>query len=51
MDGRRALIYSRIRENRLNPSETDLDRAPRQQQVIQATADNSRARDGREAAV
>ncbi len=39
MDGRRALIYSRIRENRLNPSETDLDRARRQQQVLQATAD------------
>ena len=39
MDGRRALVYSRIRENRLDPSETDLDRARRQQQVIQATAD------------
>jgi hypothetical protein len=39
MDGRRALIYSRIRENKLDPSETDLDRARRQQQVIQATAD------------
>jgi len=38
MDGRRALIYSRIRENRLDPSETDLDRARRQQQVVQATA-------------
>ncbi len=39
MDGRRALVYSRIRKNRLNPSETDFDRARRQQQVIQATAD------------
>jgi polyisoprenyl-teichoic acid--peptidoglycan teichoic acid transferase len=39
MDGRRALVYARIRENRLDPSETDLDRARRQQQVIQATAD------------
>ncbi len=39
MDGSRALVYSRIRENRLDPSETDLDRARRQQQVIQATAD------------
>ena len=38
MDGRRALIFSRIRENRLDPSETDFDRAARQQQVIQATA-------------
>jgi LCP family protein required for cell wall assembly len=38
MDGQRALVYSRIRENRLDRSETDLDRARRQQQVIQATA-------------
>jgi LCP family protein required for cell wall assembly len=38
MDGRRALIYSRIRENKLDPSETDFDRQARQQQVIQATA-------------
>jgi LCP family protein required for cell wall assembly len=39
MNGQRALIYSRIRENRLDASETDFDRARRQQQVIQATAD------------
>jgi LCP family protein required for cell wall assembly len=39
MDGKRALVYSRIRQNRLDPSETDLDRARRQQQVLQATAD------------
>ena len=39
MDGQRALVYSRVRENRLDGSETDLDRARRQQQVIQATAD------------
>lgn len=39
MDGRRALIYSRIRSNRLDPRETDFTRARRQQQVIQATAD------------
>ena len=39
MDGRRALVYARIRENRLDPSETDLDRGRRQQQVVQATAD------------
>ena len=38
MDGRRALIFSRIRENKLDPSETDFARAARQQQVIQATA-------------
>ncbi len=37
MDGRRALIYSRIRENRLNPRETDLTRGARQQAVMQAT--------------
>ena len=36
MDGRRALVYSRIRENRLNASENDLTRADRQQQVLQA---------------
>jgi LCP family protein required for cell wall assembly len=39
MNGQRALVYSRIRENLLDPSETDFDRARRQQQVIQATAD------------
>jgi LCP family protein required for cell wall assembly len=37
MDGRRALVYSRIRENRLDPSETDFARGRRQQQVVQAT--------------
>jgi polyisoprenyl-teichoic acid--peptidoglycan teichoic acid transferase len=38
MDGRRALIYSRIRENRLNPAENDLTRGGRQQEVVQAIA-------------
>jgi len=38
MDGRRALVYSRIRENALDPSETDFARGRRQQQVVQATA-------------
>jgi LCP family protein required for cell wall assembly len=38
MNGRRALIYSRIRENRLNPSETDVTRGERQQRVLQALA-------------
>jgi polyisoprenyl-teichoic acid--peptidoglycan teichoic acid transferase len=38
MNGTRALIFSRIRENKLNPAETDFDRQARQQQVIQATA-------------
>jgi len=37
MDGHRALIYSRIRENRLNPTDTDISRGQRQQQVMQAT--------------
>jgi polyisoprenyl-teichoic acid--peptidoglycan teichoic acid transferase len=36
MGGRRALIYSRIRENRLDIGETDIARTDRQQQVIQA---------------
>jgi LCP family protein required for cell wall assembly len=39
MDGRTALIYSRIRENQLDPSENDFTRGGRQQAVIQAIAD------------
>ncbi len=39
MDGRRALIYSRIRENRLNPAENDLTRGERQQAVVRAIGD------------
>jgi len=39
MNGRRALVYSRIRHNLLNPAETDFDRARRQQQVVAATLD------------
>jgi polyisoprenyl-teichoic acid--peptidoglycan teichoic acid transferase len=39
MNGHRALIYSRIRENQLNPSESDFTRGERQQAVIQAIAD------------
>ena len=38
MNGQRALIYSRIRENRLDPRETDVTRGARQQAVIQAVA-------------
>ena len=38
MDGRRALVYSRIRENRLDPAENDLTRGGRQQEVVQAIA-------------
>ena len=37
MNGWRALIYSRIRENQLDPTESDLTRGERQQQVLQAT--------------
>ena len=36
MDGLRALVYSRIRENQLNPADTDISRAGRQQQVADA---------------
>lgn len=36
MDGRRALVYSRVRKNALNPADTDITRIERQQQVLQA---------------
>jgi len=36
MNGYRALIYSRVRENKLNPSDTDITRGGRQQAVLQA---------------
>jgi polyisoprenyl-teichoic acid--peptidoglycan teichoic acid transferase len=36
MDGHTALIYSRIRENRLNPADSDITRGEHQQQVMQA---------------
>jgi LCP family protein required for cell wall assembly len=39
MDGRRALMYSRIRTNQLDPSETDFERAERQQAVVDAVGD------------
>ena len=38
MSGERALIYSRIRENMLDPSETDVTRGARQQAVMDAVA-------------
>jgi LCP family protein required for cell wall assembly len=38
MNGRRALIYARIRENQLDERENDLTRGGRQQQVVQAVA-------------
>jgi LCP family protein required for cell wall assembly len=37
--GRRALIYSRIRENQLDAAENDLSRGERQQEVVRAIAD------------
>jgi LCP family protein required for cell wall assembly len=39
LDGRRALIYARIRENQLNPGESDLTRGERQQRVVQGLTD------------
>ena len=36
IDGHRARVYSRIRENKLNPRESDVTRTERQQAVIQA---------------
>jgi LCP family protein required for cell wall assembly len=41
MDGRRALIYSRIRQNQLDPNESDITRGERQQAVLQAIADKT----------
>jgi polyisoprenyl-teichoic acid--peptidoglycan teichoic acid transferase len=41
MDGDRALIYSRIRENQLDPNESDFTRGERQQAVIEAIADKT----------
>lgn len=38
MDGHRALIYARVRKNKLNPGDTDFSRAQHQQQVLQAVA-------------
>jgi LCP family protein required for cell wall assembly len=37
LNGHQALIYSRIRENRLNAGDTDITRGERQQAVMQAT--------------
>jgi LCP family protein required for cell wall assembly len=39
MDGRRALVYSRIRTNQLDPSDTDITRGNRQQIVADAVGD------------
>jgi polyisoprenyl-teichoic acid--peptidoglycan teichoic acid transferase len=39
MDGKRALIYSRVRENKLDPGDNDLTRGERQQAVVEAMTD------------
>lgn len=39
MDGRRALVYARIRTNRLDPSDTDISRTARQQAIAEAVGD------------
>ncbi|MFN2469745.1 MAG: LCP family protein [Gaiellaceae bacterium] len=36
MNGRRARIYARVRKNQLDPAESDITRAARQQQIMQA---------------
>lgn len=36
MDGHRALVYSRVRENRLDPADSDISRGGRQQDVLEA---------------
>jgi polyisoprenyl-teichoic acid--peptidoglycan teichoic acid transferase len=36
MSGKRALIYSRVRKNALNPADTDISRTERQQDVLRA---------------
>ncbi|MGH3035385.1 MAG: LCP family protein [Gaiellaceae bacterium] len=41
MDGRRALVYARVRQNQLDPADNDLTRGTRQQQVLQATLDQA----------
>jgi LCP family protein required for cell wall assembly len=37
MSGKRALIYSRVRKNLLNPADTDITRTEHQQDVLRAT--------------
>ena len=39
LDGRRALVYARIRQNQLDPADNDITRGARQQAVLQAIAD------------
>ena len=46
LDGRRALIYARIRENQLDPGESDLTRGERQQRVVQGLMNEITGLDG-----
>jgi LCP family protein required for cell wall assembly len=39
LNGKRALVYARIRENQLDPGESDITRAERQQRVVQGLTD------------
>jgi LCP family protein required for cell wall assembly len=39
LNGHRALVYARVRKNELDPSDNDVTRAERQQQVTEAIAD------------
>jgi polyisoprenyl-teichoic acid--peptidoglycan teichoic acid transferase len=39
MDGKRALIYARVRVNKLDPADNDVTRGERQQAVVQAVVD------------
>jgi polyisoprenyl-teichoic acid--peptidoglycan teichoic acid transferase len=39
MDGKRALVYSRVRTNQLDPSDTDISRGGRQQAVADAVGE------------
>ena len=39
LNGQRALVYARIRENQLDPGESDITRGERQQRVVQGLTD------------
>jgi LCP family protein required for cell wall assembly len=43
LDGRRALAYSRVRKNLLDPGESDFTRGARQQQILDAVASKVRS--------
>ena len=42
LNGRRALIYSRVRKNALNPAESDITRGERNQQVLAGADEQAR---------